>query len=1053
MRAKSKLRSGGLAVWSIRRPVGTVMIALAVVVLGLSVLDRLAVDLLPKLIYPQIRVRIIDAGVSAKVMEDQVTRQLEEQLAITEDAIHVESKTIEGTSTVSLSFPYGKDIDIALRDASTRLDRAKRFLPNSIDPPIIYKLDPSQIPIAEYVLSSTQRDSVALRTWGDDVFAKFFLNLPGVAAIEVGGGLVREIHVVPDQHRLAGLGLTINDVVSAIERGNVDQPSGRLTLPGLEFGSRTAGRVVSLEQLRQLPISTIADEQVPLSEVAQVIDAHEDNRLRVRLNGVAGVKISVQKQPDANTVDVADVVKARMTWLRANQLIPEDIRIDIVADQSTYVRNALRNATYAALMGALLAMIVVYLFLGSLRRTLIIGTAIPISIMVTFAIMGAGGLTLNIMTLGGLALGVGLLVDNTIVMLENMTRHQQQGEQPLEAGRNAAAEVTSAIVASTSTNLAAVLPFLFIGGLVALLFRELIFTISAAILASMVVALTLVPSLAARIGRSESGRFRDVVDRLVNRLSSGYGAFVAWILTKHRYWLLLAVAVLALVLALPVFMSDKREFLPRLDDGRVRIDVTADPSRSVDDMDDKVRRIEQLIWDQGYVETAFTVVGGYIFGRTERQVSNRTTIKVQLVTRSDRPLSNREWVRRFSNAFRNAEIAGVKVRSRARSIRGLQFGRSEQEISVRIQGPELSVLNQLADRIAARLNTIPGLTNIEHTAEEVRQEFAITVDRERAADLGIDVSQVGDQVRIALQGVVASDFLEGDRAYPILVRLPRTQFDHPEDLDSVLLFPATEERPAIYLGDVAEVTLVPAPLELHRDNQNRIIEVTAAPKSDYTLGQVIEAVRNEMSKLELPPGYAMYFGGAEESLQKGQGIANIVLSLALFLVFVVLAVQYESLRNPLVIVLCVPFTVIGVAIGLVVTELPLSMPIWLGLIMLAGIVVNNSIVLVEYIEILRERGEPLQDAIAHAARLRLRPILMTTLTTVMGMLPLALGLGEGAEMLQPLAVTIVAGLSFAMIVSLGMVPAVYLLFHQLLHTDVRSVSPASSPDIAATRSK
>jgi multidrug efflux pump subunit AcrB len=575
-----------------------------------------------------------------------------------------------------------------------------------------------------------------------------------------------------------------------------------------------------------------------------------------------------------------------------------------------------------------------------------------------------------------------------------------------------------------------------------LLFRELIFTISAAILASMVVALTLVPSLAARIGRSERGRFRNVVDRLIDRLSGGYSTFVVWILTKHRYWLLLAVAVLGLVVALPVFMSDKREFLPRLDDGRVRIDVTADPSRSVDDMDSKVRRIEQLIWDQGEVETVFTVVGGYIFGRTERQVSNRTTLKVQLVPRSDRQVSSREWVRRFSNAFRDAKIAGIKVRSRARSIRGLRFGRSEQEISVRVQGSELSVLNQLADRIAAGLRAIPGLKNIEHTAEEVRQEFAIIVDRERAADLGVDVSQVGDQVRIALQGVVASDYLEGDRAYPILVRLPRTQFGHPEDLDSVLLFPAIAERPAIYLGDVAEVMLVPAPLELHRDNQNRIIEVTAAPKPNYTLGQVIAAVRNEMSKFDLPTGYTMYFGGAEESLQKGQGIANIVLSLALFLVFVVLAVQYESLRNPLVILLCVPFTVIGVAIGLIVTALPLSMPIWLGLIMLAGIVVNNSIVLVEYIEILRERGEQLQDAIAHAARLRLRPIMMTTLTTVVGMLPLAVGLGEGAEMLQPLAVTIVAGLSFAMFVSLGMVPAVYLLIHKLRRTDARSVSPA-----------
>ena len=405
------------------------MIALAVIVLGVFAFSRLAIDLHPHLIYPEVRVRILSPGVPATVMEDQFTRQLEEQLAITEDAIGVQSRTGEGAVSVDLSFEYGKDIDIALRDASTRLDRAKRFLPDTPDPPIIYKRDPAQIPVLEFVVSSPLRDPVELRSWVDDVFSKWFINLPGVAAAEVGGGLIREIQVLPDQQRLAGVGLTMQDVIDVLQRGNREDPAGRLKMSSQELSGRISGRFTSVEQIAELPLRLPQGGLIHLQEVAEVIDTHEDERLRVRVNGEPGIKLSIQKQPTANTVAVADAVEQRLDWLAAEDLIPEDIHIRSVSDQSVYIRQALSNSGMAAISGALLAMVVVYLFLGNLRRTLIIGSAIPIAIMVTFVIMGLGGLTLNIMTLGGLALGVGLIVDNTIVMLENIYRHQRQGEE------------------------------------------------------------------------------------------------------------------------------------------------------------------------------------------------------------------------------------------------------------------------------------------------------------------------------------------------------------------------------------------------------------------------------------------------------------------------------------------------------------------------------------------------------------------------------------------------------------------------------------------------
>ncbi len=1022
-----RFRSGGLAAWSIRRPVAVVMLALSVVVLGLFSLDKLSIDLLPHIIYPEVRVRISDPGVPPRIMEDQITRQLEEQLAITEGAISVQSSTSEGRSSVDLSFPYGADIDLALRDASTRLDRAKRFLPTSIEPPIIYKRDPSQIPIMELAVSTTSRESRELRDWVDFQFSNWFVNLPGVASTEVGGGDKREIQIIVDQEKLARLGLTFSDVADALDEENRDYPGGRLYIAMREMAARTEGRITDPAQLAQLPIGKDMKNRttIRLRDVARVQDGTEESRLRVRLNQQPAIKLSIQKQPQANTVDVVDTVRNRLAWLRAQKLIPPDIQVDVTADQSIYIRHSLNNATIAVLSGALLAMLVVYLFLGDLNRTLVIGLSIPLAIFVTLIIMALSGLTLNIMTLGGLALGVGLLVDNAIVMLENINRHQQQ-HNDTSAAIEAAQEVNSAIVASTSTNLAAILPFLFIGGLVGLLFSELIITLSAAILASLLVALTVVPALGSRAVISATERDASPINRAFTALQRLYDRFVEKVL--KRPWLPIIVLLPALLAAVAFIASERQSFLPRMDEGSISISISGDNGTQLEDMDKVVKQVENLFLASPEVSTVFTTVGGFIFGRSEFQASNHTGINVQLTSDYLREHSSQQWIRQMSKKIKALKIVGFRVRMRARGIRGFHLGRGDDDISIRVQGDDLDVLKSLGDEIVERLNGLAGLRNLTHSYENLNEEVVLKIDRERAASLGIQPGQIGRSLQVALDGRIVSKFIDQDRQYNIRLRIPRVQADSRSRLENLLV--GQKNGTPIRLRDIGHILIDVTPQRIQRDNQRRIVEISASVTDEKTLSELLPLIDQRLAEMQLPDGYLLYDGGLREQLQQGHSSGYLLLMLAIFLVYVVMAVQYESLRNPLIILLAMPFTVIGVAAGLYVSGAGLSIPVWLGLIMLAGIVVNNAIVLVEQIEIEREKGQHLLNAIKHAAHLRLRPILMTTLTTVVGMLPLALAIGEGAEMLQPLAIVIVWGLLFSTLVTLLLVPALYAMLNR-----------------------
>lgn len=1023
----SSQRTGGLAAWSIHNPIGISMLALTVVVIGFFSLGRLGVDLLPNIIYPEIRVRIMDEGVPARIMEDQITRQLEEQLAITENAIQVQSFSREGESQVNLSFPYGTDIDIALRDASTRLDRAKRFLPDTIDPPIIYKRDPAQIPAIEFILSSAQMDAIELRSWADYTFSKWFLNLPGVAAVEVGGGLVREIEIIADQESLANIGLSVSDIVDIIQSENRDSPGGQLKSATQALSTRTQGRFESVAALASLPLWSDAanpSDNQQLDDFATVSDGHEEEQLRIRLNKTPGVKLSIQKQPLANTVAVVEQVKHRIQWLQERGLIAKEVALDIVSDQSTFIIHALRNAQLAALSGTLLAMSVIYLFLGSLRRTLIIGTAIPLGVLVTFTIMAFNGLTLNIMTLGGLALGLGLLIDSTIVMLENITRHQHNNAADKEYAVAAAAEVNSAIVASTGTNLAAILPFMFIGGLTGLLFQELIITISSAMVAAVVVALTLVPALGAKI-KDEGRQGFAVINRWLDSLKNYHAKIIVRCIAQPWQTLLFFIALLAL--AFFSLLQSGSALLPSMDDGRVTISISGDANMQLEDIDAATIIIEDLLLEQPEVSTVFALSGGRIFGRSQTITPNKSTLVAQLIPRQQRALTSQAWIKKMQQEIVKFKLTGYTIRMRVSGVRGLQLSSGEDDISWRIQGDDLQLLEQLGARATEKLQGIKALQNIKHTYEESSDEIKVVIDRQRAADLGIRADQLGQALRIAIDGIIVSSYLEGEREFDIRLRLPPGDTANAAALKNILI--SFRQQQPIRLGDVARIEYGPAPSEIMHDQQQRVVEISASLSEGASLSEVSQEIEQRMQTLELPEGYSIYDSGSSQQLQSGQQAGVQILLLAIFLVFAVMAIHYESLRNPLIIISSVPFAAIGVALGLGLFSMPISMPVWLGMIMLAGIVVNNAIMLVEQIEIEREHIADIAQAIGHAASLRLRPILMTTLTTVLGMLPLAIGFGEGSEMLQPLAFVIVWGLSFSMLVSLILIPAMYQLFH------------------------
>lgn len=1036
---KQAQEKSGITAKAIRYPIATLTLTSLVIVLGFFFLDRLAVDLLPSITYPQITVTTNYPGTAPEVMEQQVTRVLESRLAATENVIAIESRASEGRTNVNLYFDYGTDIDLALQDAARNLELARTQLPVGVTPPRIYKRDPSQMAIFEAGFTSSIRSPIEVRDWLENVLVPQVQAVRGVGGGEVAGGQIREIQVILDQYLLENYGLSITEIEALLRNENIDIAAGQVTSSSFDVMAKTDGRFRGAEDVANLVVQIPGtSNHIRLGELAEVVDTFQDQRLFVRLNSEPATRLSITKLPDANTVAVIDRLKRELDRLQRSGFIPEDVIFSITRDQSFFINSSIRAVSSAAVLGGFLAMIIVVLFLGSLRKALIIGITIPIALFIAFTLMAFGGLTLNIMSLGGLALGVGLLLDNGIVMLENIYRHKEDYKKN---GKNAAIdgsnEVTSAVIASTLTNLAAVLPFLLIPGLAAMLFQDLIITISLAIIASLAAAITLVPTLAALFSRIETksgfneSKLIKEFNKIIDLLRGQYLRLARLLFQRD-----LTVISLSIILFIGSFFVLSRlgtEFLPQVDDGSVFAGIRLPPGTPPDVTYNYALTLEDTIREMPHIENVFGLVGGHLGGGILNERPGTARFSIQLTPAVSRPgMSGGQWVQELQEKLDQLEIPGARLVTRPPRIPGIRISTAGTAVSIGIVGQDIELLDRVGRTLLLELEGIPGLVDLDMSRSDRSPLLNININRERAADFGLNISEIGTAVRTAVHGSVPTRFSSGSRDYDIRLLLPRDEVRDPDDLSNLILFRRGTD--SIRLGDVATFDLTDGPAHIERENQVRILRLGGDVNTAVSdIGAVNNAIRERISELSLPDEVNLIFGGEEEVIRETRQALTTVIFLALFLVFVVLAVQYEKLTNPVVILVSSPLALVGVSLALWSTGVLLSAPALLGIVLLMGIVVNNAILLIEYIEIGRqEQGLVPLEAALDAARVRFRPILMTTLTTIFGMVPLALGLGSGSELMQPLAIVVIGGLFVSMALTLIVIPSFYLLVARLL---------------------
>jgi multidrug efflux pump subunit AcrB len=999
-------------------------------VLGSFALTRIPVDFLPRIVYPRIFIGIDFEGADPQVVEEQVTKVVERELATTQGLVRIFSISREGAARLWMFFDFKRDIDLALQDAITKFNVARRNLPDEIQAQLqntrIFKSDPAQVPIIEYALSSKSLKGPELQTWARKVLIPQLMIVPGIASVEAFGGQAEEIQVLVDFPRMQGLGLSLPGVLRRMRSDNMDLAAGRVTTAGREYSSRTSGKLRSPEEFNNLIFPIQDGRRVYLRDFARVKDKGRERRIFVWLNGEESIKVVALKQPDANTISVVDGLTARMGFLKRYGIIPSDVTLTAISDQSFFIRASVKNVLTSALVGGLLAIIVVVLFLGSLRRTFIIGLAIPVASVFTFFLMWMFGFTFNIFSLGGVALGVGMLVDNAIVMLENISRHQAKGGGSVVAAEAGAKEVETPMIASTMTNVAAVVPFLLVSGYVALLFRELILTITFAFICSLFIGLTVVAMLSARMLQlpMTSGLSRFPLFRLfawfVEKVIAAYRIVLGPVLRVR--WLVIVVA-LALCSSAYLLMDQLgNELLPQVDDGRVTVDIRFSPGGTLEYTKEVTRRVHDMLLKDSEVDKVFATAGGRLFGRNFSASASRGRIAVNLKG----GISVFAFLRKLRPRLSRLEYPDARIYAYKSRVRGLRTSNSRhnKSFSLGVRGDELTVINQIAAEAVDRLQEVPGLNNVQMNEDRPRPEFHIKINRERAAELGLSVEEVGDTVSTAIDGSVATYLNRADLRVPVRVKISDTEIKSEQDLENLALFPVGREPTR--LSHVAQVRYGTGSSVIVRTDQNRIVQVTGDIQG-RSLGDVSRDVRARLADMKIPRGYFILPGDDEENLNKSNRELLILAVLAIFLVYVVMAVQYDSLINPFVIIFAVPPALSGALYGLYFTGTPFGSTVLIGLILLVGIVVNNSIVMVDYIERLREDGREMHDAIVEGASTRLRPILMTTLTTVCALIPLALGWGKGSEMLKPLGVVVLSGLSISALFTLFLVPSIYVV--------------------------
>jgi HAE1 family hydrophobic/amphiphilic exporter-1 len=1041
------------------RRVTIAMLMVAIVLFGMVSLSRLKLNLLPDISYPTLTVRTELTGAAPAEIENLLTKPIEESVGVVRNVRVVRSVSRSGQSDVTIEFLWGTDMDIAGVDVREKLDVLQ--LPLEASRPLLLRFDPSSEPIMRLGLLQKQDDSgapaseedfKALRRLAEDRIKTDLEAQEGTAAVKVSGGLEDEIQIRVDQQKLSQLGISIDTIAARIRAENVNLSGGRLEEGNQRFLVRTLNEFQSVEEFSDAIISYVADRPVYLRDVASVRRGFKEREAITRVRGQESVELAVYKEGDANTVQVARRVERRLEALRKS--LPDDLELVKIHDQSTFISSAVNDVRVAAVLGGLIAIFVLYGFLRDARATTIVGVAIPVSVIGTFLLMYTNDISLNIMSLGGIALAVGMLVDNSIVVLENIVRKKEQGEDVVKAAQNGTAEVGSAVVAATLTTIAVFFPMVFISGIAGQLFRDQALTVTFALVFSLLVALTVIPMLAALGARSRYDAGDDgkpanwftravaFVVRVFGMLFQGvrwlfwailwppswflqrfYGAIAAvypgllrWSL-RHRATVVVAAVVIfgATMSLLPRLGT---ELIPQFSQGEFDVNLRLAPGAPLTETDRAIQEAQGVLSGIEAIQLDYSVAG----------TGNR--LDANPVDAGDH--TGTLSVKMSSGAGRDAENAAMQaMRDHLSRLPGVQYEFSRpallsfaSPLQVEIAGYDLDGLARVAGAVVQQMSGSDRFTDIRTTVERGNPEIQIVFDQERAAKLGLAVRDIANRVVANVRGEVATRYTWRDKKIDVLVRSVDPRASSIDEVRRLIVNPDSD-RP-VTLAAVADVSVSQGPAEIRRVAQERVAIVTAN-LSYGDLGAAATEAGEIIARIPMPDGVTAIVSGQSEEMQASFESMQFALLLAIFLVYLVMASQFESLIHPFVILFTIPLALVGAVLALFITGTTINIVALIGVIMLAGIVVNNAIVLVDLINQLRAEGAARFDAIMEAGAARLRPILMTSLTTALGLLPMALGFGEGSEVRTPMAITVIGGLIVSTLLTLIVIPVVYSL--------------------------
>lgn len=1072
---------------SIRRKVTIAMFTVGILLFGLVSLSRLNVNLLPELSYPTLTIRTEFEGAAPVEVENLISKPIEESVGVVKGVQQVRSISRAGQSDVILEFAWGTDMNIANLDVMAKLDAVQ--LPLDSDKPVTLRFDPTLDPILRYALYYTGDDAQisddeasvdfanyqdlsspeaisqlkGLRIFADEQLKKNLESSFGVASVKISGGLEEEIQVNIDQQRLSYLNIPIETVTQILSAENVNLSGGRLEEGAQQYLVRTLNEFKTIDQIKNVVVASDSGNVVYLRDVAEVTQSYKEREAITRLNGAEAVEIALYKEGDANTVAVAEMVNERMNEIRAS--LPSNMELEKIYDQSVFISSAVDEVKNAGIIGGILAVLVLYFFLRNFWSTVIISISIPVSVIATFNLMYGNDISLNIMSLGGIALGIGMLVDNSIVVLENIARHREQGKGIVEAAREGAGEVGMAVIASTFTTIAVFFPLVFVQGIAGQLFRDQALTVTFSLLASLVVAITLIPMLSSIGGKKKAieplelkepktkaghairavrmflfytiptsiTRFMKFVVRWIAKITKFlFSPFVmlfdkGYQFTEKHYISLLNWSLghkaTVLVTALLIFAGSVSliprigiELIPQLSQGEFSVEFKLPPGTPIEKTDQALRAVQNSVKNYDGIQTTFAVAGtgNQMDANPDEGGENWGELNVTLA----------------SGATSSAEqLTMDQMRASFQRIPGLQYKFARPElfsfktpVEIEISGYDLANLKKSSDAVVNRLSANNRFADVKSTMETGSPELQIQFDRERVAALGLQVHEIADRVVSNIRGDIATRYSWRDRKIDILVRARESDRASIDEIRRLIVNPGSE-RP-IPLSAIANVKIATGPGEIRRVSQQRVAIVSA--NLNYgDLGEAADDVQQVLSEVTMPAGVFARIGGQNEEMSESFRSLLFALSLAIFLVYLVMASQFESLLHPFIILFTIPLALVGAILALFLTGTTISVVVFIGLILLAGIVVNNAIVLVDLINQMRRKGKNKFDAIMEGGKSRLRPILMTTLTTTLGLLPLAIGFGDGAELRSPMGITVIGGLLVSTFLTLIIIPVMY----------------------------